>query len=98
MTVFLSKKGQLPGVKRQSSKGEKWPEGVRFYPSGLRKLQGTGRQSEELVNLGTTSKVKSQVQFLSDLVQMCGIPILKKKVDMALILTDWNRECGKETT
>lgn len=97
MIVILFSKRLLPGVKRQQSKGEKWPEGVRFYPSGLRKLQVTGIQSEGLVNLGMTSKVKSQVQYCSDLVQMCGIPI-SKKGNMTLILTEWNSECGRQET
>lgn len=97
MIVILYSKRLLPGVKRQRSKGEKWPEGVRFYPSGLRKLQVTGRRSEGLVGLGTTSKVKSQVQYCSDLVQMCGIPI-SKRGNMTLILTEWNSEYGRQET
>lgn len=79
--------------KEREAKVRSGQRGVCFYPSGLRQLQATRRQSEELVSLGTPSKVKSQVQYCSDLVQMCGIPISKKS-NMTLRLTEWNSESG----
>lgn len=79
--------------KEREAKVRSGQRGVCFYPPGLRQLQVTGRRSEELVSLGTPSKVKSQVQYCPDLVQMCGIPISKKS-NMTLRLTECNGESG----